>query len=51
MTSLKEYTMGDFWNKILSATAMAIVVAVTPSAIVGPPFPSPGYARHSLGRP
>lgn len=38
MTSLKQYSMGEFWNKILSATAMAIVVAVTPSAIVGPLF-------------
>lgn len=38
MTSLKEYTMGDFWNRIMSAVAMAIVVAVTPSAIVGPLF-------------
>ncbi len=38
MTSLKEYTMGDFWNQIMSAVAMAIVVAVTPSAIVGPLF-------------
>ncbi len=38
MSELKEYSMGEFWNKLMAAVAMAIVVSVTPSAIVGPLF-------------
>lgn len=38
MQELREYSITDFWNKLMSAVAMAIVVAVTPSAIVGPLF-------------
>ena len=33
MTELKQYSPGAFWNKVMSAVAMAIVVSVTPSAI------------------
>lgn len=38
MTELKQYSPGAFWNKVMSAVAMAIVVSVTPSAIIGPVF-------------
>lgn len=36
MQELRQYRMGDFWNKLLSGVAMAIVVAVTPGAIIAP---------------
>ena len=36
MKELSKYKMGEFWNKLLSAVAMAIVVAVTPGAIISP---------------
>ncbi|WP_262315335.1 PTS sugar transporter subunit IIC [Lacticaseibacillus parakribbianus] len=36
MNELKQYKPGDFWQRLLSAVAMAIVVGVTPSAIVSP---------------
>jgi hypothetical protein len=32
MNELRQYTIGDFWNRLLSGVAMAIVVAVTPGA-------------------
>ncbi|HAT54714.1 MAG TPA: hypothetical protein DCW31_05670 [Lactobacillus sp.] len=36
MNELKKYSLGEFWQRLLSAVAMAIVVGVTPSAIVSP---------------
>lgn len=36
MKELRQYSLGDFWNKLLSGVAMAIVVAVTPGAIIAP---------------
>ncbi|RHW49742.1 hypothetical protein DS831_06150 [Bombilactobacillus bombi] len=36
MNELKKYKFGEFWNMLLSGVAMAIVVAVTPGAIVSP---------------
>lgn len=45
MKELKQYKMGEFWNKLLSGVAMAIVVAVTPGAIIAP-FIS-GLVAHS----
>lgn len=36
MKELRQYKMGEFWNKLLSGVAMAIVVAVTPGAIIAP---------------
>lgn len=36
MKELKKYHLGDFLNRIMSAIAMAIVVAVTPGAIIVP---------------
>ena len=36
MEELRKYKMGDFWNRLLSAVAMAIVVGVTPSAMLSP---------------
>lgn len=36
MNELKKYKFSDFCNKIMSAVAMAIVVAVTPGAIIAP---------------
>mgnify|MGYP004480272865 CR=1 FL=1 len=36
MKELRQYKMGDFWNRLLSAVAMAIVVGVTPSAMITP---------------
>ena len=33
MEELSKYKMGEFWNKLLSAVAMAIVVAVTPEQL------------------
>lgn len=45
MEELTKYRFGEFWNKLLSAVAMAIIVAVTPGAIISP-FIS-GLASHS----
>lgn len=45
MKELSKYKMGEFWNKLLSAVAMAIVVAVTPGAIISPFIT--GLAKHS----
>lgn len=45
MKELRKYRFGEFWNKLLSAVAMAIIVAVTPGAIISP-FIS-GLAGHS----
>ena len=36
MNELKQYKFGEFWNLLLSGVAMAIVVAVTPGAIIAP---------------
>ncbi|VDG32056.1 membrane protein, putative [Lactobacillus acidipiscis] [Lactiplantibacillus mudanjiangensis] len=36
MQELRQYKVGEFWNKLLSGIAMAIVVAVTPGAIISP---------------
>ncbi|MGY4790084.1 PTS sugar transporter subunit IIC [Pediococcus pentosaceus] len=36
MNELKAYKASEFWNKLLSGVAMAIVVAVTPGAIISP---------------
>lgn len=36
MEELRKIKPGDFWQRLLSAVAMAIVVGVTPSAIVSP---------------
>lgn len=36
MQELRKYKFGDFWNRLLSGVAMAIVVAVTPGAIIAP---------------
>lgn len=45
MSELRQYTIGEFWNKLLSGVAMAIVVAVTPGAIIAPFIQ--GLAQHS----
>lgn len=45
LEDLRKYKFGEFWNKLLSAIAMAIVVAVTPGAIISP-FIS-GIAEHN----
>ncbi|MDH5106832.1 PTS sugar transporter subunit IIC [Lentilactobacillus diolivorans] len=36
MQELRKYKFGEFWNMLLSGVAMAIVVAVTPGAIIAP---------------
>lgn len=36
MKELRKIKQGDFWQRLLSAVAMAIVVGVTPSAMVSP---------------
>lgn len=36
MKELKQIKQSDFWNRLMSAVAMAIVVAVTPGAIISP---------------
>lgn len=36
MEELRKYKVGEFWNKLLSAVAMAIVVGVTPGGILSP---------------